>query len=251
MWSKLTTQTVHTTAEVKAFFNRCARTYSKQHGPPDHLLNYRIRLIKQSIAIRASDVLLDIGCGNGHHLFALSEDLGRGIGIDLSFEMIAVAKEHLQTSLLRKKITFQVDNAEELLTISDQSVDVVICIGALEHMLKKSAVLTNVYRVLKPNGRFLCLTPNGSYLWYQFIAPLLGVDTKHLSTDKFLTLTEIERLLVQSGFTRVQPGNWTFIPKGDISPVLGALLQALDGVGKRLNINRLRGGLKVCAWKST
>ncbi len=162
-----------------------------------------------------------------------------------------VAKERLQTSLLRKNTTFQVDNAEDLLTIPDQSVDVVICIGALEHMLKKSAVLTNVYRVLKPNGRFLCLTPNGSYLWYQFIAPLLGVDTKHLSTDKFLTLKEIVRLLVQYGFTRVQPGNWTFIPKGDIHPILGALLQALDGVGKRLNINRLRGGLKVCAWKST
>ncbi len=251
MWSKLTTRAVHTNADVKAFFDQCAHTYSEQHGPPDRLLNYRIRLIKQSIPIGPSDVLLDIGCGNGHHLFALSEDLGRGIGIDLSSEMVAVAKEHLHTSLLHKKITFQVDNAEELLTIPDQSVDIVICIGALEHMLKKSSVLTNVYRVLKFNGRFLCLTPNGSYLWYQFIAPLLGVDTKHLSTDKFLTLTEIDRLLVQSGFTRVQTGNWTFVPKGDIHPVLGALLRTLDGAGRLLNINRLRGGLKACAWKST
>lgn len=251
MFKKLITKPVQTTKDIKAFFDQCAHTYSEQHGHPDRLLNYRIGLIKQCVPICPNDVVLDIGCGNGHHLFALADDLGRGIGVDLSSEMIAVANEHLRTSPWQKKMTFQVDNAEELFTVPDHSVDMVLCIGAFEHMLNKSAVLLSVYRLLKSHGCFFCLTPNGDYLWYRFLAALLRLNTKHLSTDEFLTHSEMERLLAQSGFVRVQTGNWTFIPKGDMYPTLGILLQVMNGVGQFFKIKRLRGGLWVCAWKST
>jgi SAM-dependent methyltransferase len=249
MFKKLITKPVHSTEDIKAFFDWCARTYSEQHGSPDSLLNYRIRLIKQSIPIRPNDTVLDIGCGNGHHLFALANDLGRGIGIDLSSGMIAAANERLQASSWQKKMTFCVDNAEELSTVSEQSIDVALCIGAFEHMLNKSAVLNSIYRVLKPQGCFFCLTPNGDYLWYRFLAPLLRLDIKHLSTDKFLTHIEMERLLTQSGFNRIHTRNWTFIPKGDIHPTLRPLLWVLDGVGNLFNLQQLQGGLLVCAWK--
>ena len=41
-------------------------------------------------------------------------------------------------------LTFEVDNAEELKGIADQSVDLAICIGAFEHMLDKRAVLASI-----------------------------------------------------------------------------------------------------------
>jgi SAM-dependent methyltransferase len=249
MFKKLITKPVHTLEEIKTFFDQCAHIYVEQHGHPDQLLNYRVRLIKEGALLTPNDVVLDIGCGNGHHLFALGNDLNRGLGVDLSSGMIAVANERLQTSPWRKKMTFRVDNAEELSTVSDQSVDVVLCIGAFEHMLNKAAVLKNVSRVLKPQGRFFCLTPNGGYVWYQFLAPLLGIATRHLSTDKFFTRVEMEQLLKQSGFAPVQIRNWTFIPKGDMPPIPGILLQILDGIGKSLKISYLRGGLQVCAQK--
>jgi 2-polyprenyl-6-hydroxyphenyl methylase/3-demethylubiquinone-9 3-methyltransferase len=142
-----------------------------------------------------------------------------------------------------------VDDAEELKGIADQSVDLAICIGALEHMLDKRAVMASVYRVLKFGGRFFCLTPHADYVWYRTIAPLLGCATKHLSSDRLLTLEEFSVLLKQAGFCRVRSAPWTFIPKGDVPVPVALLLTVLDAVGRQARVDSLRGGLAVCAWK--
>ncbi len=116
-------------------------------------------------------------------------------------------------------------------------------------MLDKGAVLASVYRVLKPGGRFFCLAADGDYVWYRTIAPLMGLATKHLSSDKFLTRDQFVGLLDQAGFRRIQAGAWTFIPKGDMPSLIGVLLAGLDAIGRRARLSSLRGGLSVCAWK--
>jgi 2-polyprenyl-6-hydroxyphenyl methylase/3-demethylubiquinone-9 3-methyltransferase len=142
-----------------------------------------------------------------------------------------------------------VDDAETLTTIPDQSIDLAICIGAFEHMLDKRVVLASIYRVLKSNGRFLCLTPRADYIWYRTIAPLLGFDTKHLSSDRMLTRDEFSALLDDTGFRRSRSAPWTFIPRGDMPPVVATLLSALDAIGRHARLDSLRGGLSLCAWK--
>jgi ubiquinone/menaquinone biosynthesis C-methylase UbiE len=249
MFRKLTTTPAHSTASAKTFFDNCAVAYAEQHGHPQRLLNYRIGLIRKYARPCRDDVVLDLGCGNGHHLFALAEEIVHGIGIDLSSAMIEAAQAHLRNSSLQGKLTFLVDNGEEVCTIPEQSIDLVICIGALEHMIDKAAVMVNVYRLLKPRGRFFCLTPHGGYLWYQALAPLLRMDTKHLSTDKFLKRCEMVDLLKESGFLHVQVDYWTFIPKGDMPSFIALVLTGLDKIGKLFRANSLRGGLTVCAWK--
>lgn len=249
MFRKLVTTEVRSTADVRDFFDNCARAYSEKHGHPERLLNYRIDLIRQYARLRDHDVVLDVGCGNGHHLFALAGEIGRGVGIDLSPAMIEVAKEHLRDSPWRGKLDFLSDDGEKLGTMAEESIDLATCIGALEHMLNKAAVLVNVRRVLKPRGRFFCLTIHGGYLWYQVFAPLLGFETKHLSTDKFLERDELVRLLKESGFCRIEVGYWTFVPKGDMPSILRPIWQGLDVIGRVFGINSLRGGLWMCAWK--
>lgn len=248
MFGKLTTTQVHSTIDVKAFFDRCAYTYSEQHGHPERLLNYRVGLVKQHARLCSNDVVLDIGCGNGHHLLALACAMGRGIGIDLSSSMIVAARRRLRSSPWQDKLTFIVDNGENLSAIAGRSIDLVICIGAFEHMLDKAAVLASVRQVLNPKGRFFCLTPNGGYFWYRVLAPLLGFETKHLSTDRFLTRSELIHLLTEAGFRRVQTGYWTFIPKGDMPWIVWFVLRGLDALGRLFHLNSLRGGLRVCAW---
>jgi|ERR1041384_1472984 2-polyprenyl-6-hydroxyphenyl methylase/3-demethylubiquinone-9 3-methyltransferase len=249
MLRKLVTTPVQSTADIKDFFDNCARAYSEQHGHPERLLNYRIALIKQYARPSNEEVVLDVGCGNGHHLFALAGDIGHGIGIDLSPAMIEIAQERLQHSPWQSKLTFLSEDGETLSALAEPSIDLAICVGALEHMLNKSAALINVYRVLKPGGRFFCLTLNGGYFWYQALAPLLGLETKHLSTDRFLKRDELVSLFTEAGFCRIQIGCWTFIPKGDMPRVLGGICQGLDFIGKVLRIHSWRGGLWLCAWK--
>ena len=163
--------------------------------------------------------------------------------------MIELARTRLRSSPWRANLTFEVDDAEELKGIADQSIDLAICIGAFEHMLDKRAVLASIYRVLKFGGRFFCLTPDADYVWYRTIAPLLGFATKHLSSDRMLTQDEFSVLLDQTGFRRIRSAPWTFIPKGDVPALVALLLTALDAIGRHARLDFLRGGLALCAWK--
>jgi 2-polyprenyl-6-hydroxyphenyl methylase/3-demethylubiquinone-9 3-methyltransferase len=163
--------------------------------------------------------------------------------------MIELARARLRSSPWRANLTFEVDNAEELKRIADQSVDLAICIGAFEHMLDKRAVLASIYRVLKFGGRFFCLAPRADYVWYRIIAPLLGFATKHLSSDRMLTHDEFSALLDQAGFRRIRSAPWTFIPKGDVPAPVALLLTVLDAIGRHARFDSLRGGLSLCAWK--
>jgi ubiquinone/menaquinone biosynthesis C-methylase UbiE len=163
--------------------------------------------------------------------------------------MIELARARLRSSPWRANLRFEVDNAEELKGIADQSVDLAICIGAFEHVLDKRAVLASVYRVLKFGGRFFCLAPHADYVWYRTIAPLLGLSTKHLSSDRMLTHNEFSALLDQAGFRRIRSAPWTFIPKGDVPALVALLLTVLDAIGRHARLDSLRGGLSLCAWK--
>lgn len=238
------------TTDIRSFFDRCAATgFPEQHGSPQRLLEYRLALVRNLARPRRGDVVLDLGCGNGHHLLALGSEVARGIGIDVSPGMIELARTRLRDSPWRATLTFDVDDAEELKGIADRSIDLAICIGAFEHMLDKRAVLGSIHRVLKPDGRFFCLAPNADYVWYRTIAPLLGLATKHLSSDRMPTRDEFALLLDQAGFRHVRLAPWTFIPKGDMPAFVAFLLTVLDAIGRHARLDSLRGGLALCAWK--
>jgi ubiquinone/menaquinone biosynthesis C-methylase UbiE len=244
------TTPAYDTRDIRSFFDQCASTGSpEQHGDAQRLLEYRLALVRSLARPRPTDVLLDLGCGNGHHLCALGPEVARGIGIDISPGMIELARDRLRTSPSKTDLTFEVDDAEKLKGIADQSIDLAICIGAFEHMLDKRAVVASIYRVLKFGGRFFCLTPRGDYVWYRTIAPLLGLATKHLSSDRMLTKAEFLELLDEARFRRSRFASWTFIPRGDIPPVAAQLLTVLDAIGRHARLDSLRGGLSLCAWK--
>ncbi|MBD0325742.1 MAG: methyltransferase domain-containing protein [Pyrinomonadaceae bacterium] len=250
MFSRLETKTVSGTADIKDHFDRCAPEYNEQHGDAERLLEYRLGLIRKHAQLDSNDVVLDVGCGPGHHLLALAGEINRGIGIDLSSGMIEVARRNLLASAWKDKLEFVVENGEGLESVAGSSVDLAICIGALEHIYHKESVLAAVHRVLKPQGRFFCLTPHGGFLWYRAIAPLLGMKTKHLSTDRFLTRKSFTRMLKDAGFSRVEAGHWKFIPKGDMPGVIGVVIDKLDVFGKLPGMYSFRSGLMVCARKS-
>ncbi|MCU1451207.1 MAG: putative S-adenosyl-L-methionine-dependent methyltransferase, UbiG-related [Acidimicrobiales bacterium] len=191
--------------------------------------------------------LLEIGCGTGIHLLALAGQFERAVGTDLSAEMIRVAGERAADSPWAERVSFRVDPAEELGTIEDCSVDVVLCVGALEHMLDRAAVLAQVERVLGPGGVVVSLTPNGSYCWYRWLAPLLGRETRHLSTDRFLTPVELTTLLEGAGLEPTPIAYWRFVPRGDLPWGVAPLLRWGDAVGERLGVGWLRGGIAAAA----
>jgi ubiquinone/menaquinone biosynthesis C-methylase UbiE len=252
-WSRLhgvVTTPSYGASDLRSFFDLNASTGSyEEHGHPQRLLEYRLALVRSLARPRPADVVLDLGCGKGHHLLTLGPEIARGIGIDISPGMIELARARLRSSRRRANLAFEMDNAEELKEIADESVDLAICIGAFEHMLDKRAVLASIYRVLKFGGRFFCLARDADYVWYRTIAPLFGFATKHLSSDRMLTRDEFCALLDQVGFRRIRSAPWTFIPKGDVPVLVALLLTVLDAIGRYARLDSLRGGLSLCAWK--
>ncbi len=245
--TRLVTTTVRDHDDVRAFFDRSASTYEEQHGPAETLLRYRVSLLRQSARFRPGDTALEIGCGDGMHLFALADSFARGIGIDISEEMVSRANARGAGNKLR----FAASLGEELATVDDASVDVAYCVGSLEHMLDQPAVARAAFRVLRQGGRFVGLTPNGGYIWYRRLAPLLGLPTRHLATDHFLTRDELATLLREAGYTDIHIDSWTFIPRGDMPGWVAALLTALDACGRVLRVGRLRGGLRFAATRTS
>ncbi|MEY2441358.1 MAG: hypothetical protein QOJ46_784 [bacterium] len=191
--------------------------------------------------------LLEIGCGTGIHLRALAPSFERVIGTDISPQMIARGRRDADASGLGARIELRVDPGERLATVAGGAVDAVLCVGALEHMRDKPRVLAQVRRVLRDDGTFVCLTPNGGYCWYRTLAPRLGLETRHLSSDRFLDARELQALSRAAGLEprRIEP--WRFVPRADMPAGWGRALGALDTVGRAARIRALRGGLALAA----
>ena len=245
--TRLTTRIIRTPADVVRHFDGLAQHYCDAHGPAERLLSYRLEVIRWFLAGAQRGTLLEIGCGTAIHLLSLAEEFACAIGTDLSPEMVALARRRAESSPCSDCTSIRVDPAEELATIEDRSIHVVLCVGALEHMLDQARVVHQVHRVLKPGGMFIGLTPNGDYCWYRHLAPVLGLDTRHLSTDHFLTAGELEGLLSGAGLEIVGRRHWRFVPQGDLPGGWGLVLRVLDVCGERAGIGYLRGGIAVAA----
>jgi len=92
--------------------------------------------------------ILDIGCDSG---FILSECVGN-IGIDISMARLKATRHWLPYLTLIQALA-------EFLPFQ-QVFDTVIASELLEHVLSPQAVLNEVYRVLKPNGKLVVTVPD-------------------------------------------------------------------------------------------
>jgi ubiquinone/menaquinone biosynthesis C-methylase UbiE len=101
-------------------------------------------------------ILLEVGCGNGvqaiHILRKYEPELIKAI--DLNVDNIEIAKNEAESNGIQR-VDFSVDDAHDLSTIEDNSIDIVINIESAFHYPDKGSFLKQIYRVLKPGGSFL------------------------------------------------------------------------------------------------
>lgn len=247
MKERLHTRPVHSDRDIREFFEESAAEYREQHGRAEKLRRYRLRLIRAAVRLRPDDRLLDVGCGPGNHLLPLAGEIAGGVGVDFSMGMIRAARATARQTGLQHRFHFLAARAESLPLRGPAHFSAAICIGALEHMPDKPAVLREIRRVLRPGGRLAILTPNGDYIWYRKLAPRLGLNFRHLSSDRFLRPMEARELLRQAGFTDIGISHWSFVPAGDMPRRLARLLRMADWLAKWLRIPSWRGGLLLTA----
>ncbi len=106
--------------------------------------------------IREGEAVLDLGCGAGVDAIIaarLTGPSGAVTGIDLVPEMLAKAKEHASLAGV-DNLLFRESSAEQL-PFPDSTFDVVISNGVFNLVVDKVTALGEVFRVLKPGGRFM------------------------------------------------------------------------------------------------
>ncbi len=106
--------------------------------------------------INKGEQILDLGCGAGVDTILASMmtgTTGNVIGVDIVPEMLQKAETHL-TRTGQTNVTFNKTSGEKL-PYPDDTFDVVISNGVFNLIPDKEAALTEVIRVLKPEGRLM------------------------------------------------------------------------------------------------
>lgn len=101
-------------------------------------------------------IAVDIGCGAGMDLLLAARDVGprgRAIGVDMTEAMAARAGAAAETAGL-DNVEIRLGDALAL-PLDDASVDVVLSNGVLNLVPDKAAAFAEVFRALRPGGRFL------------------------------------------------------------------------------------------------
>jgi ubiquinone/menaquinone biosynthesis C-methylase UbiE/DNA-binding transcriptional ArsR family regulator len=105
--------------------------------------------------------LLDIGTGTGRMLEVFGPRVERAIGLDLSREMLSVARVNLERAGLENCVVRQGDMYQ--LPLAGASVDAVIVHQVLHYAERPDAAIAEAARVLRPGGRLVMVdfAPHG------------------------------------------------------------------------------------------
>ena len=106
--------------------------------------------------LRAGETVIDLGSGGGIDTILAAHEVGptgRAIGIDLLDEMVERGAANAREAGVDGWTEFRQGEMEEI-PVEDGSVDVVVSNGVVNLSPRKSRVFAEVFRVLKPGGRF-------------------------------------------------------------------------------------------------
>jgi len=148
------------------------------------------RVIGDIAPVLSEGKVLDAGTGPG----TLARDIARSLprlqvyGIDLSEDMIRLAREHAKREQLEERVHFDIGNIAHM-PYPDQSFDLVVSTISMHHWYEIEQPLRDLYRVLRPGGR----------LWiYDFRLVKVQTVEKALANTPFVG-TPLEHTLVRTG----------------------------------------------------
>lgn len=145
------------------------------------------RSVADMLDLRADDELLDIGCGPGAFLDAKARHVGRVVGLDASPLMLRTAGRRLADRIAAGTAELVLGNAAKL-PFDDTMFTAAIAINA-------PASASEVFRVLRPGGRFVTVDPQPARTPKQNAAVSDGV--------RRMSEADHRRILENAGFTEV------------------------------------------------
>jgi ubiquinone/menaquinone biosynthesis C-methylase UbiE len=150
--------------------------------------------------LRPGGSVLDLGCGDGSHMELLSSTGGRVIGMDVSLDLLDLARA----------IAPVVTAAGERLPFADGSFDLVYLSHVLHHAWDPRAVLREIRRVLVPGGALMLIeTCEDSPLMR--LARTLRPSWESVPVRSRFRYSELVGYVVASGFRIEETGQYNVL----------------------------------------
>jgi len=111
--------------------------------------------IRAALADKPFRSLLDLGTGTGRMLELFGPEIERGLGLDLSLDMLLLARDRLERAGLKNCSVRQGDIYD--LPLANDSFDVVILHQVLHFLDDGARAIHEAARVLRPGGRLLVI----------------------------------------------------------------------------------------------
>ncbi|MFN2530143.1 MAG: class I SAM-dependent methyltransferase [Pyrinomonadaceae bacterium] len=145
----------------------------------------------------ADAIVLDVGCGSGWatRLIASKARGGRAVGIDISDEMVRVARE---SSTDFANVDFHVDTAEQL-SFKSAEFTHAFSMESLYYYSNMLAALREIHRVLKVGGVFVTVID----LYLENLPSQQWIETLNVPVH-LLGIPEYRAMLETVGFVNVQ-----------------------------------------------
>ncbi len=154
-------------------------------------------------SLKQGEIVLDLGSGAGIDCFLAARKVGSGgkvIGVDMTPEMIALAKENAE-KLHITNVEFILGDIEHL-PVDDNSIDVILSNCVINLAPDKGKVFKEAFRVLKKGGRLAVsdIVLEGTLLsgFMESMDAYVSCIAGAIQKDEYI------RLLYSAGFTNVE-----------------------------------------------
>ncbi len=116
----------------------------------------------KKLKLEPNSKFLDLGCGEGRHCFGayMSENIDV-FGFDMSLSDVSKAKtnfDQFNEKKSSKSCNFGVADAKKL-PFKDNTFDYIVCSEVLEHIIDYQSALSEINRILKPQGKLAVSVP--------------------------------------------------------------------------------------------
>jgi demethylmenaquinone methyltransferase/2-methoxy-6-polyprenyl-1,4-benzoquinol methylase len=141
-------------------FDNIAPTYDKLN----HIMSLNIdrvwrRRVMRIVRRAKAHKIMDVATGTGDLAIAMAKRVDRIqiLGVDLSEEMLAVARAKVRKQGLEERIMLEKGDAENLVMVADESVDAVTVAFGVRNFENMEQGLRELYRTIKHGGKLVVL----------------------------------------------------------------------------------------------
>jgi len=193
--------------------------------------------------LAASQRVLDLGCGTGGFALAIAHHTrAHVIGVDVAPHLLRYAVAQSRTLPSRWVL-----GQAEALPVADQTIDRVLMSLVLHQIAHRERAIQEVYRVLRPGGRFLVRTVAPevtlqAWVPFRFFPQVATVEAARLPA-----IADILTMCTQAGFQALHTHTVDRNARVDLHKVTEELRQRTRPSYKLLSDEELARGLRAIA----